>query len=599
MSPAHLSHSRSNVSRRARHIAVTVLTSVATLLAMLAMARADEKPSPSGLKVTIDARRVEYFADQGLIVARGNVRVSLSNGVAVDGDACSVDLGLRRFVVAGHVHLTTPGASYAGAAFADFLPFHRAYFIPLTDVPDRWTFLNDDWAHPELGREMPGDTFFLADTQGTAPFIRATAVVIDPENYVSFSHVVFVAARGALATPPLPRYVRNYSQNPNFAVNSLSGASFDLPYGIAGSSAALDAVHFRYDPVLKTYFSFEHHSVFGGLGYAVFSLNPATQEPKQWNFLAYVPAGPAAALTFDSQLFTYQSGLSQPLSSNGFADIQYTKALRQSALKFEVAQSYDSLLAPTPLGYYGNPSHPFTPNHPLTAALSWAGYAQAVGSSGFTFRLLSGISTTHDAFGVSATTTHDAQSLYADALLSSPVYPGPFGTSLNGSYEERHVWLSFPNSADFQTAIVSDSKRFSKVFVTGSVLLQSADTQRLAELIASPNTSTGLVPEPLSPNGLPLLGGVATEFAHATNTALILTAADAPSPYFQFTLTALRNWYTPVQEPFVAGPAQYQAIADARMKISKTLFLDIGRAYYFNWANQVWSPTFSLQVSAQ
>jgi hypothetical protein len=384
------------------------------------------------------------------------------------------------------------------------------------------------------------------------------------------------------------------------AVNSLSGASFDVPYGFAGSSASLDTLHFRYDPQNKTYFSFEHHSVFSDSGYAVFSLNPATEPAKQWNVLSYLPLSPESALSFNAQLFTFQTSLSQPLSSNGFADVQYTEALRQSAARLELTQSYDSFLAPTPLGYYGDPSHPFAPNHPFVAASSWSGFRQRIGASGFSFRLISGASTIHDRFGVSGTTLRDVQTLYLDAIVSTPIYPAPLGTAINASYEARHVWQSFPNDADFQTAIVSDSKRVSsKFFLTGSFLSQSVVTRRVDETVVSPNTSTGMISQPGSPNGLPILGGVATIFPHAVNTALILTAVSAPSSSFQFTLTALENHYSPVQEPFVAGPPRYQATGNARMRISKTLFLDVARSYYFNWANQRWSPNFAFQVSAQ
>lgn len=588
------------MSNRNRPVGAAVLFLVSLLTFASSAGQADQQPEKVAVKLTITADRIAYYSDAATIQARGNVHVWLSDGVRIEGDACSINMGLRRFVVAGHVRLETPAATYAGAAFADFLPFHRAYFVPLEEVPDRWTFLNDDWTNPEKGREMPGDAFFLADMSDSRPFITSRRVVIDPENYAEFSPASFVFFNGGVATPHLPAYVRNFSENPNFSVNALSGASFDLPYGFAGSPASLDTAHFRYDPMRKTYFSFEHHSVFEQQGYAVFSLNPATQPAKQWNVLSYVPTSPGSALVLNSQLFTFQSGLSRPLSSDGFADMQYTQSLRQSALKFELTQQYDSLLAPTPLGYYGDPSHPFVPNHPIVTALSWSGFDQHVGSSGFSFRLISGLGQMHDAFGISGTALRDVQTIYAGAILSTPVYRAPFDTSAIGTYQLQHVWLSFPNSTDFQTLAISDSKRFSnKFFVTGSLLVQSAATKNVGETLASPNASTGMVPQPLSPNGLPIVGGVATLFPHATNTALILTAAIAPSPSFQFTLVAQENHYAPIQQPFVAGPPRYQAFADARMRISKTLFLDIGRSYSFNWANQRWSPTFSFQVSGQ
>jgi hypothetical protein len=554
----------------------------------------------ANIKIAISAARVDYFTDADIITARGGVEVVLPDGVTVTGDACSFNIALRRFVVAGHVRLATPAGAYQGAAFADFIPFRRAYFVPLESEPDRWTFLNDDWAAPEKGRIMPGDAFFLAAMGAAKPFITAKRVVIEPTTYATTLTAAFRLFNGAITTIPLPVYVRNFSQNPNFGVNSLSGASLDIPYGFAGSATSMDALHLRYDTQHKTYASFEHHSVFGDFGYAVFSLNPATQLSKQWNLLGYAATSARSALTLNAQLFTFQSGLSQPLSANGFADVAFTRALRQSAPELELTQSYDSFLAPPPLGYYGNPNHPFVPNHPLTAALVWPGFTQQIGRSGFSLRLLSGASTTHDVFGVNGARLHDVQTLYLGAILATPVVPAPLGTSLVGSYAVQHVWLSYPNTVDVQTATVSDSKRFSnKVFVTGTWLLQSAATKNLFASLISPNTSTGLTPQPASPNGFPLIAGVVMAYPHVVNNEYVLTASLAPSPAFQFTLTALENHYAPVQQPFGGGPPRYEAVGDVRFRISRTLFADVARAYYFNWGNQRWSPQFTVQISAQ
>lgn len=578
-----------------------VLLGVACLIAasiVPAPALADQAPQQANAQVDLGADRVGFYTDQQMIEARGSVRLALSNGVVVRGDACVVDLGLKRFVVAGHVLLDTPAGNFTGAAFADFLEFRRSYFIPLEDAPDRWTFLNDDYAQPEKGRQMPGDAFFLPDFSDIHPFILGKQVHIDPNHYVQFSPARFAFLNGALTTPPLPTYVRNFSANQNFSVNSLSGATFDIPYGIAGSSHSVETVHFRYDQQRKTYGAFEHHTVFGDTGYVVMSLNPATQPAKQWNLLSY-GGSETSALVVNAQLFTYQYGLSQPLSSNGFVDVQGTRALNGSSFRLEATQSYDSLLAPPALGYYGDPSHPFVPNHPLVLGVSWFGYDKRAGNSGLSFRLTSGLSFMHDAFGV-VNGKKDAMSEYAGGLFSTPVYRAPFGTGINASYDAQRTWLSFPNKVDVQTLTVTDSKRFSnKLAATGSWIAQSVYVDDMTRLYASPSAAIGLTPQSGSPNGLPIIAGVATQFPNVRNTAYVLTAAWSPSTNFQLTASAQENHYGPVQAPFVAGPARFQVAGGLRTRLSKTLFLDVGRIYYFNWANQPWSPRFSLQVSAQ
>jgi len=210
----------------------------------------------------------------------------------------------------------------------------------------------------------------------------------------------------ATKTPPLPVYVYNYSANQNFGVNSLSGASFDAPYAFDGSATTLDALHVRYDQNLpvKTFWSFEHHSVFGDTGYAVFSVNPASQPDKQWNLLGYDQAGARSAFTLNAQLFTVQSGLATPSSSSGFADAQFTHALAQSSLRLDLTQSYDTLIAA------GQPDHPFV------AGLQWTGYDQPLFKSGFTYRIQSGLANVHDAFGIAGTPLADV--LPAQAMTS-------------------------------------------------------------------------------------------------------------------------------------------------------------------------------------
>src|SRR5579872_529272 len=447
--PAHTARgSRTDLtlSRTAAILAVVLLFGSRTL-----PAAADEQEQPVQTVLAISAEHIGYYTDQKMIQARGAVHVHLANGLAVSGDACQLDLSLKRFLVAGHVTVTAGNTHYAGAAFADFLSFRRAYFIPLVAEPDRWTFLNDDFTNPEKGRQMPSDAFFLTDLSDVAPFVTGQDATTDLTNYIAFNPARFVLLNGGLRTPAFAPYVRNFSSNQNFGVNSLSGATFDAPYGIAGSSANLDTLHFRYDQMRKTYGAFEHHSVFGANGYAVFSLNPATQPSKQWNLLGYW-GGADNALTLDAQLFTYQYWLDTPLTSNAFIDLQDTQALAGSSLRLEVTQSYDSLLARPPNGaFYHDPSHPYVPNHPLVIGLGWSGYDKHLFRTGWSFRLTSGASAIHDAYGLGAPGKRDAQSQYLGGLLYSPVYRAPFGTGANATYQVQQTWLSFPNSLAAQT----------------------------------------------------------------------------------------------------------------------------------------------------
>lgn len=566
-------------------------------------ADADQRPVPVGHgPITVSADRVMYFSNAATIQARGHVRATLPDGSSLTADAFSMDLSLQRIVAAGHLTLHTAAGDYIGAAIADFLPFQRLYFVPLVPGADRWTFLNGDYAHPEKGREMPGDAFFLADFGAARPFITAKRAFIDPSTFVRFAPAAFGLFNGTIRTPPLPPYVENFADDPNFGVNALSGATYDVPYGFAGSATSLDAVHFRYDQTLNTYVSFEHHLVLPNGAYAVFSLNPATQPLKQWNLLGYAPLGSKAALELTTQLFTFQSGLSQPLSANGFADLKLLRALGHSSLTFELTPQYGNLLAPTPLGYYGDPSHTYTPNHPLTFGASWSGFDEPLAKTGLSFRVQTGYGYDHDDFGIGVLHPKTVTTEFAGASLQTPVYPGPFKSGLTAVYQVQRTWLSFPNIVDRDTLAVTDSRRVGRsLILLASGVFDSISTHDLGATFSSPNATTGLTPSPQSNNGIANVGGVGIypQFEGATNRAYGLTAQFQPNNSFQMSMSLQQNNYSPLQTPAHFGPPRYQFSGDVRFKISRTMSLDIARSYFFNWGGLGWSPRFSLQVTPQ
>lgn len=550
----------------------------------------------------VAADRVMYFSDAATIQARGHVRATLPDGASLTADAFSMDLSLERIVAAGHLTLHTPSGDFAGAAIADFLPFRRLYFVPLVPGADRWTFLNSDYAHPEKGREMPGDAFFLTDFGATRPFIIAKRALIDPTTFARFSPAAFGLFNGTIRTPPLPPFVENFAEDPNFGVNALSGATYDVPYGFSGSATSLDTLHLRYDQTLKTYFSYEHHLVVPSGAYAVFSLNPATQPFKQWNLLGYAPLGTKAALELTTQLFTFQSGLSQPLSANGFADLKVLRALNRSSLTLDLTPQYGNLLAPTPLGYYGDPSHTYAPNHPMTFGAEWSGFDEPLAKSGLSFRVQSGYGYDHDAFGIGSAHLQTVTTAFVSGSLQTPVYPGPFKSGLTAVYQVQRTWLSFPNIVNRDTLAVTDSRRLSSsLILLASGVFDSISTHDLGATFSSPNTITGLTPSPQSNNGIANIGGVGIypQFLGATDRAYALTTQFQPNNAFQLSATLQQNAYSPLQTPAHFGPPRYQFSGDVRFKISKTMSLDIARSYFFNWGGLGWSPRFSLQVTPQ
>jgi hypothetical protein len=592
-------------ARAARAAAAFALAALAANAAMPMQSRAAEPGPPTSLArqgplpapVRVTAHRVEYYGDAAIIVARGDVRVVEPDGSVVEGDVFVMNLGLRRLLVAGHVRLHTPAGVLHGAAFADFLVFRRQYFVPLEPEADRWTFFDYDYAHPEMGRQMPGDAFYIPDVSGVRPYIVGKAVTINATTYLRMSPAQFVLLDGAVWTMPLPPYTYNFSANQNFGINALPGASFDVPYNFAGSPASLDALHFRVDQNLevKSYLGVEHHSVFGH-GYAVFSLSPATQAQKQWNLLGYDRMSPVAAVRLTTQLFTYQYGLTQPLAASGYVDVQYSQGLRQSAVLLDLTQEYSSLLAQPALGYYGNPSHPWIPNHPFTGGFQWNGYYQKLFHTGFTYRLSSGYGTQYDGFGINGSGRPQVSAYSLGGSLFTPVYPGPFGTGINAAYSIGQTYLTFPNIVQAQNATATISRRVAKgVILVGSAVFTSASAQNGTSIISA-NQASGAVALPGSGNGLPVVLG---PFLRATNRAYGLSTVWTSSPEFLFAVSATQNTYSPEQIPLVAGPPRYVLSGDVRVRVTRVLFVDLQRAYQFNWGGQPWSPHFQVLVTSQ
>ena len=561
--------------------ALTVLVS-----AVPSTGSADQAPVPvSSAVIGVTAHKVAYYADASTVRASGSVKVSMPDGVVIEGDEFSMNLSLKRLLVAGHVVLHTPAGDFIGAAFAEFLAFRRGYFVPLEPEADRWTFIDGNYADPHKGRVMPGDAFSLPDLSGARPYVVGRTAQIDPNDYASFTPAI-VLLLDTVDSVPLPAYVENYSDNPDFGVNALSGATFDAPYDFAGSSTTLDTLHLRYDQTLpnSTFASVELHQLFGG-GYFVESLNPATQPMKQWNLVGYAKTDARSALAVTAQLFTTQLGLASPSSSSGFVDVAWTRALPQSSARLEVTQSYDSLVSSGP------------PNHPIQYGIAWAGFDHPIGGSGFTYRLQSGFATDHDAFGIPGLAQTTAVMEYVGATVATPVYKGPLGTDVDAVYQEQHEWVSERNQLDVQTSQLALAKRLSsRLFVTLSAVIAGVRTQYPNRVVVSPSDITGFAPAPASPNGLPFLGAVTTA-GRTTSRGYALTTSWQPSIDFQLSAVLQKTSYSPVQEPFVAGPPAYQFATAARFRVTRTLYLTVGRSYFFNWAGEGWSPQFSFQVS--
>jgi hypothetical protein len=586
--------------------------------------------NPGPTIVRLSADRVQFFYDRFLVEADGNVRVRTSDGMTMSGDAFSMDLKLNRFLLAGHVHMQNPSGAQDGAAVADFLEFDRVYFVPLTretqsatGIPDRWTFVGGDFAHPAKGREMPGDTFYFPDLGDSKPYLVARSAVIGTHSFVRFGGGEFDAGSGLGAYVPVPSYYVNFSSDQHLGDNSLAGANYDATWEFAGNANAISALHLRYDTVNKSYMSFEQH-LSGKKAYAVFSVNPMTRPSKFWDLVLSDRPSDRTQVRMLTQLHTFQFGLKSPLESQQVTTLQVTQALRGSYLQGTYQFENFSLL---PLGCYQG--HCTVPFHPSSASLTLQTFDRPLTPYFHGARVYGHLDVSfafqHEPFlsdanpagalqtlgGVPYTTIWQHQlgfGIFMPDLKFGPDVNVPTKYyDLNASFDKQRLWNSLPHHVDTTQTQLSVSKLLDRHFL--SYLIYSVNNV---------GDYYGAQQSAVYPSFTPVINGVAypgySSFQGiATFRTLSLGINYSNGGNFAFNLLARKHNDFPAPIPFFfqfaqpdvlgnsavqnfLGQPPYDLTADVRLRINPHMSIDIQRAYYFNYSNLRWSPHFVIQV---
>jgi hypothetical protein len=580
-------------------------------------------PSPTGRRLDayrVTAKRVAFYSNRYILRADGNVVVTLGDGTRIAGNAFYNDLRLNRFLVAGNVTIQAPGQHPVhGAAFAEYFDFDRGYFVPVLAEPDRWTFTNGDYEHPLLGREMPGDTFFLPDLSGESVFCYAARAVVDPRQSVRFGAV---RINFGIAFVPFPSYFLNYSPNPNFAQNALNGAFADGPLDFAGGEHGLATAHVRYDSVDHLFAAYEEHQVSDN-HYLVASINPLTRPLKQYNLLGLDRISPGLELQVSYQETTFQHAFSLPLSATAFLSAQLTASLPHSFLRLSDLQYYDSLLAPpstissggTP--YYGDPSHPWVPYHPSNVQLQWIGFRHEINQLPFYYQLRSsaGVATNTEAplqtlNGVAYTKEFDKGVGLNLSSKTITILHDPTGQRrelyLTASFDKQRLYYSIPHHIDQTDVTASLTKVFNShvTLLTSYNNLNTGDFFGAQQSLAYPGNAVYLNPfTGLTYQVSPSFRGF------GTTRSLVEQLVYVPSQELTFNISFRANHDFP--KP-IAGPVQlvgdtvgfvnygvspYEADFDVRFRVTRVLVLDISRSYYFNFGGvERWSPQINFQL---
>lgn len=557
-------------------------------VAALAFAAATQPGSASPTtSLALSAPRVEYFSDRFVINADGGVRVRLSDGTVVRGQTFGMDLKANRWLVAGDVQVDGPAIHESGAAIAGFLDLDKTYFLPASGLPDRWTYFGSDWSDPHAGREQPGDAFAFPDGGTQSPYIRARSATIIPKNIVTFGSA---GVRNLGVYVPTPRYVIPFSQNSHYFENAFSGARFDIGVPFNGSSHALSAFHLRNNATQGTYLSFDQHFVWEK-DWVVLAVDPVTQPQRQYNLIGYKRFSPALEGRVFGQLSALQYGIvNQPADEGGFGQVQINAGLRHSGLSFTQNNYWWYLLNVTAT----DPDLRHR-QHPSDQLLTWLGFQNRVGLSPAYVQLRSGIGHAHDQFGEAGipgqTLLPDAWYHFAGATLYAPSIR-THDLTFSLKTDKQRTWYNIPHQTDVTDSSISvgHAKPKHSEFLVHEII-NYADLWGANQLLAYPpqvNTQTTAFG---TFSGLAAYRGIGT--TRTTTAGLVLT----PTPYVSLSTQLSHHHDSPAAVPGLWGTVPWQITADLRLRLAAHIGLDINRSYYFNFADQRWTPQLGIQFT--
>ncbi len=555
--------------------------------------------------IILKADVVEYYSNRFILTADGNVRAKLSDGTVVSGRTFAMDLKLNRFVIAGSVHVDGPTVHEIGAAFAGFPDLDRSYFVTERDIPDRWTYFGSDYKNRHEGRDQPGDAFYLPDMSGQHPYLIGNTVTVFPKNNIEFG--VGSRIRIAGVYTPTPGWVVNFSSNPNFYQNAYDGAVFDIQIPFHGSANSISAFDLRYDQLRGGYVSFEQHFVHNQ-DYVVFSINPLTQDERQWNLVAYKRVLPSLETHLFAQLSTLSTWpLKEPSQSSAFTNLAINSRIGRYAVGVN-ADQYNNSLIPTDNTAY-TPQGLQVAGHPFNIQFSVQSYEDEFRFFRYLgvpikFQYRVGYGWAYSSYGILSVNGTDTWGgaiypLIANTYVGATVYTPSIRiakqTTISVKTDDQRQWFSLPHHIDTQntTATVAYTPTLSKIpamFLSYNVL-NIGDYYGAAQLSAYPPAADTIVNQYGTFTGLAAFRGLAT--SHALTGSIVYT----PTQYFALNVQMQHFNVTPAPVPGVGGQPPYEFYADARFRLTPNLLVDIARGYYFNFGSQLWSPQFTVTLS--
>jgi len=584
------------------HMRFPVVVALLATVAFASVVIPAAATAPASLDIR--AKNVDFFYNRFIVTADTGVRVRLSDGTVISGETFTMDLKLNRYLIAGDVHIDGAGVHQVGAAFAGYPDLDRSYFLPAEGTPARVTFRGMDWTHPDTTREQPGDAFHFPDLTGERSYIRAVGARVVPRTEVMFDQArVYTAG----VYVPTPRYVVVFGTNSHFYENAFPGGRFDVALPFNGSAHSLSALHLRNDQYNGSYLAFDQHFVWDQ-DWIAFGVDPLTQEQREYNLIGYKRWTPH----LESRLFLQESAaqpgiINRPINAAGYGQLQVSGGWHGSNFTYSQDNYYQYLLG-LPKGLtdlndfnYVIGYDPRWKEHPMDASLSYASGDIMLGGrlAWLHLRPRGGIGFAHDVYGEGGFPNEQPgpSTLYyhyaGGSLYTQPVRL--FGSlQFTGLYDRQRTWFSVPHETDLGDVrlTLSGTRQLQHLNYFVAYEVKTTDDYWGAQQLAAYPANADIVTTPYG-----TFSGQAAFRGLATSRGYTGSAVYSPTASFTFNTILSRFYDTPAPVPGLFGQPPWQLTLDARFRLSRQVQVDVGRQYFFNFANELWSPQFLIQFS--
>ena len=408
---------------------------------------------------------------------------------------------------------------------------------------------------------VAGD-FAFPDIDPTTTYIRARRMTLVTHATVRFAPAAFPSSLGA---PPVPSYLYALYDSSGFSAQSLTGATFDQPYHLAGNATSLYSAHFRFVDGLGPDIAFDHHLVDGERAFVVTSLEAPSRTSRTLRVNAYQRLGDRYTATFDA---------------SGERDASYAHLATSAA--------------------FGGGG----------ARLDLSAFSGGGASAELSVRtadrpfLLRSMYRLRATFGVDAQRGGVLPELVdrgsyttlwhhgIDAFLASPQVHGPLGTTLGSTFDLATTWYGFPRRRDTFSASLSASRPFGKTITVFGTYSESLSAEHYGQL-------QGLFfPQPAvtfaTPDGTPWPGYSAFSGATTSRSAQIDTQwVTSPSTTFRVSFAHTNDF--PQYNGF--GRPQNELRVGARFRPAPNFGIDLSRSYDFAWGAGVGCRAGSYRFS--